>query len=265
MAWEKLIFESSDPIAFSGDVGVETAGKVFTALQLNVTPGTELTIATGDVTRTQTWHRIDGQGDAADQLDGIAGGADGMLLILTPQAPGGAPITIAHDQNNGLVNNIIMANGDSYLMDGVDNYIMFIYDVIVDTNGAWVELCRAQGAAAVLTANAPADSSHAAAAVGSGTEAAKDDHKHDMDDGLDAEMAPVDGTAEAKGTNDAISHIDHIHQLGPLVADLDFAGNQGVSFVLEAVATAPDAASETVGQVYFDTTGGDLHAYIWVT
>ncbi len=34
--------------------------------------------------------------------------------------------------------------------------------------------------------------------------------------------------------------------------------------LLEGVATAPDAAAETEGQIYFDTTGGDKHAYIWV-
>ncbi len=265
MAWRKLIYEDSDPIAFTGDVGVEGAGKTFTALQFNVTPSTELVIATGDITRTQTWHRVDGEGDAADQLDGIAGGADGMFLILMAEDGGTKPITVAHNQNVAAVNNILLANGDNYLMDGDDKYIMFIFDVLVDTNGAWVELTRATGAAAVMTSTAPVNTDHGAAVVGTSGEAAQQDHKHDVDEGVAGTLAPVDGTAEALGTDAAIPHLDHIHQLGPLVANLDFDGSQALSLVLEAVATAPDAAAETEGQIYFDTTGGDKHVYVWNT
>lgn len=128
---------------------------------------------------------------------------------------------------------------------------------------AWKQIAFIDEVAA-LTTNAPADADFAVAAVGVGTAAAKDDHKHDLNEGIAATLAPVDGTAEALGTNDAVPHLDHIHALGPLVANLDFNQQQAVSLVLEAVATAPDAAAEVEGQIYFDTTVGDKHAYVWV-
>ncbi len=34
--------------------------------------------------------------------------------------------------------------------------------------------------------------------------------------------------------------------------------------LLDAETAAPDGGSETEGQIYFDNTGGDKHAYIWV-
>ena len=127
---------------------------------------------------------------------------------------------------------------------------------------AWVRILL-DGDAAVLASAAPANVDHGAAAVGVGTTAARDDHKHDVDEGLAATLAPVDGTAEALGTAVAIPHLDHIHGLGPLVANLDFNSRQAVSMVLEAVATPPDGAAETEGQIYFDTTVADKHPYVW--
>ncbi|HUX02579.1 MAG TPA: hypothetical protein VMY35_16585 [Phycisphaerae bacterium] len=66
----------------------------------------------------------------------------------------------------------------------------------------------------------------------------------------------TDGTAAAAGVGPEASRDDHVHALGPLVADLDFASASAVSFVLEnqTTANAPDPAAETIGQEYFDTT-----------
>lgn len=50
---------------------------------LNFDDSTELTIASGAVTATQTWHRIDTQSDASsDDLDTINGLSDGRILIF---------------------------------------------------------------------------------------------------------------------------------------------------------------------------------------
>lgn len=76
---------------------------------------------------------------------------------------------------------------------------------------------------------------------------------------------PVDGTAASAGVGTEASRDDHIHALGPLVADLDFDQNMALSLVLEAVDVPPDAASEVEGQIYFDSGVADKHAYIWVT
>src|SRR3989304_3782571 len=63
---------------------------------LNVGADSLLTIATGAVTATQTYHSIAGEGGAADQLDSIASGADGDLLILRP-----APLMVTRDFGAG--------------------------------------------------------------------------------------------------------------------------------------------------------------------
>lgn len=76
------------------------------------------------------------------------------------------------------------------------------------------------------------------------------------------EPEPVDGTAAAVGSGTDAAKDDHVHALGPLVAALDFAGQQATSLVLEAVDTAPDNGAETVGQIYFDT--GDDRPMVWV-
>ena len=45
---------------------------------------TELTIATGVITVTQSVHTIDGESDAADDLDTINGGSQEMLILIRP-------------------------------------------------------------------------------------------------------------------------------------------------------------------------------------
>lgn len=74
----------------------------------------------------------------------------------------------------------------------------------------------------------------------------------------------VDGSAGSAGVGTEASRDDHVHALGPLVADLDFDQQQALSLVLEAVDEPPDAAAEVEGQIYFDVGVGDKHAYIWV-
>lgn len=129
---------------------------------------------------------------------------------------------------------------------------------------AWKKILL-EGDAAVLSDTAPVNADHAAAAAGSATTASRQDHKHDLNEGVAATLAPVDGTAEALGTDNAVPHLDHIHALGPLVADLACAQKQLSRAVLHAVATPPDAATEVEGQIYYDTTVGDKHPYVWVT
>lgn len=119
-----------------------------------------------------------------------------------------------------------------------------------------------EGDAALLTNTAPVDVDHNAAAVGTSTEAARADHKHDVVEGTAGQLAAVDGGAAALGTAAGISHVDHKHALGPLVANLDFNKNQGLQLVLHVATTAP--ASPNEGQVYYNSTAGDKHPYIWV-
>lgn len=127
---------------------------------------------------------------------------------------------------------------------------------------AWRQLAFLNEVAS-LSDVAPVNVDHAAAAAGNAATASRQNHKHDVDEGVVGTILAVDGTAAGLGTNAAIPHLDHRHPLGPLVASLDFNQNQAVSFRFEAVATPPDVGVEVEGQAYFDTSVADKHVYVW--
>lgn len=231
MAWKQVFMDSTDPAVFAGDVDIIAAGKRLQVGNLHFETAGALTIATGSVTATLVHHTLAGEGAAADDLDKVIAGTDGQLLLIRRLEGAAYTVTVRHNQSAGVSDNILLASGDNYAMDGDVRMLLLMYDSSVDTNGAWQEVSRGLGAVAALTAATPQAVDGTAAAVGVGTLAARD---------------------------------DHVHALGPLVANLDAGQNQIIGHVLHAVAAAPDAASEIEGQIYFDTTGGDKHAYIWV-
>jgi hypothetical protein len=59
---------------------------------VNVGSEIELTIDTGEITKTQTYHRVAAETGTTDQLDTINGGIDGDLIIIIPRT--GDTITI---------------------------------------------------------------------------------------------------------------------------------------------------------------------------
>jgi len=98
-----------------------------------------LTIATGAVTKTKTYHTLiveGGAGAGADQLDTVAGGSEGEILILKASTSGANDtVTIANGTGAGA---FILAGGVNFAMDHVDDRIVFLH------NGTeWVELARA--------------------------------------------------------------------------------------------------------------------------
>jgi len=117
-----------------------------------------------------------------------------------------------------------------------------------------------EGDAAVLSDTAPSDVDHAASSAGVATDASRRDHKHDLTEGIVGTLKPVDGTAAALGTDNAVPHLDHIHALGPLVANMNFNKKQATSMALDVQAAAPGTPVD--GQVYFNTT--DDHPYVYV-
>lgn len=121
-----------------------------------------------------------------------------------------------------------------------------------------------EGDAAVLSDTDPEDIDFAAADEGIATEASRQDHKHSINEGVVGTLAAIDGSAAALGSANAVPHLDHVHALGPLVAALNCGQQQLQRHVLHAAETAPDAAAEVEGQIYFDTSVGDKHPYIWV-
>ncbi len=95
----------------------------------------DLTIATGVVVVTQTYHSIITQGGADDILGRANGGSNGDILILKSNLSGTDGIVTV--QNGTGANAFILAGGADFLLDHIDDRIMLIH------NGTeWVELSR---------------------------------------------------------------------------------------------------------------------------
>lgn len=90
---------------------------------LNLPAATELTIATGVVTATQSSHTIDTEGDAAsDDLDTISGGAAGRFLILRA-ANDARTVVLKHGTGN-----IITSSGSDISLDSDDKVVILYHD-----------------------------------------------------------------------------------------------------------------------------------------
>ena len=99
----------------------ETASTYFPNIEvkkLKFLGATELTIATGAVTVTQTYHTLDGEGDASDTLTTITGGSAGQQAYFTP-ANAARDITLEHGTGN-----IITGSGNDYTIP--DNGIVLM-------------------------------------------------------------------------------------------------------------------------------------------
>lgn len=118
-----------------------------------------------------------------------------------------------------------------------------------------------EGDVAVLSDTAPADVDHAAASAGTAGDASRQDHKHDVDEGVVGTLVAIDGGATSLGTDDALPHLDHRHALGPLVADLDFSEQEADALSLEARADLPGVVTTKAGRIGFYTF--DNHPYVY--
>jgi len=83
-----------------------------------------LTIAGGVITVTQGYHKVAGEGAAADDLNTISGGLEGMIIFLCPN---GQDITLKDGVGN------LELGGDILLVDADDNHVGLIYDA----DGKW--------------------------------------------------------------------------------------------------------------------------------
>ncbi len=97
---------------------------------LNFNDATELTISSGIITATQSFHSIDGSGDASDDLDTINGGAEGDLITIVAEHPD-RTITVTE---NG---NLLVDVAGNFAMDNSGDTWSAIY------NGThWLETSR---------------------------------------------------------------------------------------------------------------------------
>lgn len=82
----------------------------------------ELTIASGAVTVTQTFHRIDTESDAAsDDLTTINGGADGQFLVIRAE-------NTAREVVVTTAGNITTSDGNNVSLDELYKFVLLIYD-----------------------------------------------------------------------------------------------------------------------------------------
>ena len=96
-----------------------------------------LTIATGSITTTGTYHTVDTESAAAsDDLDTIVAGTDGQFLIL--QAEDGARTVVAKDGTGNL-----QLAGD-FSLDNAQDTLTLIYSAALT---AWVEISRSDNGA----------------------------------------------------------------------------------------------------------------------
>ncbi len=111
-----------------------TVGQLKVNKFLQLGPATELTIASGVITVTGSYHRVDTQSDASsDDLDTINGGTDGDILVL--RAINSLRTVVMKDG----VDNLRLA-GD-FSLDHVGDTIMLIF-----YDSTWNELSRSGNA-----------------------------------------------------------------------------------------------------------------------
>jgi hypothetical protein len=116
--WDILPINLSD-ITIDSDLALGGLYKIKKALGMDFQPASELTIATGAVTQTQTLHSIDTQSDAAsDDLDTITIATDMAVLLLSLENAARI-VTLKHGTGNlNLPDNtdIVMAENTVYFL-----------------------------------------------------------------------------------------------------------------------------------------------------
>lgn len=106
-------------------------------VKLDLTDSSELTIATGAITVTQSYHRVDTESNAAtDDLDTINGGSDGMVLYLVAENDA-RTVVLRHG-----IGNIVTPDGANFSLDTDDKVAHLIYSSAIT---AW-RLVAATGA-----------------------------------------------------------------------------------------------------------------------
>jgi len=117
-AWQRINLDTHDHSA-AGEGGQDLRD----LLEFQFAAATELTIAAGVITRTQTYHTVDtASDDATDDLDTINGGTAGDMLIIRP----------AHTDRSVVVKdgtgNIVLQGGADITLDDATDHLILVYD-----------------------------------------------------------------------------------------------------------------------------------------
>jgi len=79
--------------------------------------------------------------------------------------------------------------------------------------------------------------------------------------GLNGVPPAVDGSAASAGTSDKASRADHVHALGPMVADINWAGFQALNLVVHKATDYPTAVE---AKIFYYLDPGDSHIYVYL-
>tara|TARA_R100001463_G_scaffold829_2_gene3764 strand:+ start:458 stop:874 length:417 start_codon:yes stop_codon:yes gene_type:complete len=116
---------------FSSDGAIATNS--VTADKIVYTVGAELTIASGVITVTNSYHTVDTESDASsDDLDTINGGEEGMQLVL--RADNSGRTVVVKDATG----NIFLDGGSDFSLDHKTDTIHLMY-----ASNNWREIGRA--------------------------------------------------------------------------------------------------------------------------
>ncbi len=110
-------------------------GSIVNTNSINTDVAGLLTIATAAITKTKSFHRIAGEGAAADTLSTINGGNEGDILVLRSDDS-------ANDITVDEAGNIVLESAGSFIMTNVEDTLTLIFD---GTN--WLELSRSDNTA----------------------------------------------------------------------------------------------------------------------
>lgn len=136
--------ESADEDILRFDTGGTERVTLSTAMSLVSTllrlPVTAKTIATDQIAVPATSHMtLAGEGAAADDLDGITGGAEGDVLIASAVSDS-VTITVKHNNAGGSSGaKIFTAGGTDITLDDIQDMVLFVYKSALDSgNGGWM-------------------------------------------------------------------------------------------------------------------------------
>ena len=129
------IVEDTSP-QLGGDLDAQTK-RIYDVKVLDFKAPTELTIAIGAITVTQTFHTVDTEGDAAsDDLDTINGGSDGRLIVLKP-INDARTVVVKHNTGN-----IWLQGKADISLDDISDGLMLVYSA---TDSKWFDIAAGGG------------------------------------------------------------------------------------------------------------------------
>ena len=124
-AWVEPKTWTSDPLT-SSDMNEQIRDNL-TFLKTNIALGAAeaVTVDGGVIIRNQTYHKVLGEGDAADNVDSITGGVEGDIIIIRPA---GYAITLKDGTGN------LMLGADLVLATDANHAMLICNDA-----GNWVK------------------------------------------------------------------------------------------------------------------------------